>query len=378
MKKIIEIMEDVPDYRKGNAIRHKVCDILMIGLMTLICNGNDFAAMHLFGKMHEELLRGFLELPHGIPSQDTFERVYAKLNPKVLSLKFIEWTGELREQIEENATVAIDGKTVRRSKGAEKKALHVVTAFASELQLVLGQLATDEKSNEITAIPKLLEMFCKKGMIITIDAMGTQTDIAEKIVEKGGDYVLALKKNQETLHDDASLYLDTDVVTQDMEKRKALEKDGLYERTIEKGHGRIETRECYLCPDIGWLEGAQRWRGLSGIGIILSKREESGKEPSLARNYFIYSMKDANASDLLRIKREHWAIENNLHWMLDVTFREDDVRARQEDAAENLNILRKQALQLMKQETSFKGSMRGKRLRCSWDLSYALKVIGVK
>ena len=233
-KKIIEIMEGMPDYRKGNAIRHKLCDILMIGLMTFICNGNDFAAMRLFGTMHEEFLMEFLELPHGIPSQDTFERVFAKLNPKALSLQFGEWMGDLREAIGDNATVAIDGKTIRRSKGAEKKATHVVTAFASDLQLVLGQLATDEKSNEITAIPKLLDMFCGKGMVITIDAMGTQTEIAEKIIEKGGDYVLALKANQETLHEDASLYLDSDVVTRDPEKLKALEEIVIVNKKVPK------------------------------------------------------------------------------------------------------------------------------------------------
>jgi hypothetical protein len=176
----------------------------MIGLLTIICNGNDYAAMVLFGKTHEGILRNFLELPHGIPSKDTFERVFSRLNPKTLAAQFLGWIDELKGTV----SVSIDGKTIRRSKGKGKKAKHVVTAFASELQLVLGQLATDEKSNEITAIPELLDMFCRKGMVITIDAMGTQTDIAEKIVEKEADYILALKGNQGSLLEDVSMFLD--------------------------------------------------------------------------------------------------------------------------------------------------------------------------
>ncbi len=370
MRTVIEIFEGVPDYRKGNAIKHKLADILMIGLLTIICNGNEYAGMVIFAQTHEKILRQFLELPNGIPSEDTFERVFSRINPRMLSSLFLEWIDEMKGII----NVSIDGKTIRRSRGKGKKAKHIVTAFASDLQLVLGQLATDAKSNEITAIPELLDMFCRKGMVITIDAMGTQTDIAKKIIDKEADYVLSLKGNQETLFNDVSLYLDNEVIPQDKEVLRA---KGLYERTIEKDHGRIETRECFIYPDTSWLNGANKWAGLSGIGVIVSKREEMGKEPTYSRNYFIYSLKDTTAADLLRIKRAHWAIENSLHWMLDVTFKEDDSRARLENAAENLNILRKQALQLMKQETSVKGSMRSKRQRCAWDIFYALKVIGV-
>jgi predicted transposase YbfD/YdcC len=342
----------------------------MIGLLTIICNGDEYAAMVIFGETHEKNLKKFLELPYGIPSEDTFERVFARLNPTALAAQFMDWIDEMKGTI----NVSIDGKTIRRSKDKGKKAKHIVTAFASELQLVLGQLATDEKSNEITAIPELLDMFCRKGMVITIDAMGTQTDIAEKIIKKEANYVLALKGNQETLFEDVSLFLDNEVIAQD---KKFLRQKGLYERTAEKDHGRIETRECFIWPETGWLYNSEKWAGLSGVGVIISKREELGKEPSVSRSYFIYSLKNTTAAELLRIKRAHWSIENNLHWMLDVTFREDDSRARLENAAENLNILRKQALQLMKQETSIKASMRAKRLRCAWDLFYALKVIGV-
>jgi len=373
-KTLIKLLEEVPDYRQGNAIRHNLSDILMIGLLSEICNGDTFADMALFGETHEAILKEFLALPNGIPSHDTFEDVFAKLEPSALAEGFGSWIGDLKEELRA-ATIAIDGKTIRRSKSTDKKAVHVVTAFASQMQLVLGQLATDEKSNEITAIPKLLDMFCVKGNIITIDAMGTQTEIAKKIIEKEGDYVLAVKGNQGNLHENISLYLDTEIIAQD---KKQLEEKGHYKKTVEKGHGRIESRECFLCPEIDWLYEAKNWAGLEGIGVIISKRKETGKEPTVSKNYFIYSIKDANAEDILRIKREHWAIENNLHWTLDVIFREDDSRARLENAAENLNILRKQALQLMKQETTVKGSMRAKRLRCAFDIFYALKVIGVK
>jgi predicted transposase YbfD/YdcC len=300
--------------------------------------------------------------------------VFAKLDPKRLAKTFLVWVDEISETIKKFTAVSIDGKTIRRSRSEGKKAVHIVTAFASELQLVLGQLATDEKSNEITAIPKLLEMFCRKGMVITIDAMGTQTAIAEKIIGLGGEYVLVLKGNHQNLLDDVSLYLTNEIMTQD---KKTLKANGMYDQTIEKGHGRIETREYFIYTDINWLDGAGNWAGLAGIGVIISKREIIGKEPEYNRHFFIFSPKDATASDMLNIIRSHWAIENNLHWTLDVLFREDDVRARLENSAENLNILRKQALQLMKRDDSIKASMKAKRLCCAWNIYYALKIIGV-
>jgi predicted transposase YbfD/YdcC len=230
---------------------------------------------------------------------------------------------------------------------------------------MLVRVAGETVRRIICKIEKHLERFCKKGMTITIDAMGTQTNIARSIKEKGADYVLALKGNQQTLLEVASLYLDHEVVPQEKE---TLREKGMYEKTVEKGHGRIETRECYITSEIKWLNKKENWSSLRGSGVVISTRGEIGKEISTSHNYFIYSLKDATASDLLRIKREHWTIENNLHWVLYVSFREDDARARQENAAENLNILRKQALQMMKQETSIKGSMKSQRLRCSDDI----------
>ncbi len=370
MGKVIEMFEAVPDYRKGNAIRHKLVDILMIGLLTIICNGNGFAEMVEFGRNRKQMLEEYLELPHGIPSQDTFERVFSHLNPTSMQVVFEEFIQDLQE----NLHIAIDGKTMCGSKCEGKRAKHVVTAFASDMKLVLGQLATDAKSNEITAIPELLDIFCRKGMVITIDAMGTQTAIAKKIIEKEADYILPIKGNQQSVLDDVSRFMETEVLTQPKDELKEL---CLFERTIEKGHGRIETRECFIWNDVSAIPSAAKWAGINGVGLIVSKREESGKEPTVNREYVIFSLKDAKASEILRFKRSHWGIENNLHWQLDVTFREDEARARTLNAAENLNILRKQALQMMRREPS-KGSMRMKRFRCSLDISYALEVVGVK
>ena len=373
---ILEIVQKTPDYRKGNAIRHKLVDILMIAILTFICNGNGYAAMRIFGKNHESELKKFLELPNGIPSQDTFEHVFAKLNPKTLSSTLRETQDDIRKEAlnNERLLASIDGKTLCGSKRLDEKAVHIVSAYASELRLVLGELATEAKSNEITAIPKLLEMFCKKGMVITIDAMGTQTKIAEEIIAKEADYVLSVKGNQETLHTDISLLVEYELIPEDKDE---LRRNGQYENTIEKGHGRIETRECYICPETDWLTAPHLWKGLTGFGVIISKRELIGKAPTFSKEYFIYSLDNTSAAELLHIKKSHWSIENSLHWVLDVVFREDDSRARLENAPENLNVIRKHAAQSLRSHAS-EGSISGKRYLCSLNLSYALDVAGVK
>jgi len=374
-KTILAMLEKLPDHRKGNAIRHILSEIIMIGLLCFICNGNCYAGMHEFGKAHEEKLKKLLKLPYGIPSPDTFERVFQKIKPKYLARHFREWVDDIKFAASNaGLIVALDGKTIQQSKRLGKKAVHVVTAFASQLRLVLGEVAVNDKSNEITAIPELLDMFCQKGMLITIDAMGTQKDISKKIISHKADYVLAVKGNQKTLHTDIGLLMEHEIFPMDKDE---LRKNGQYERTIEKGHGRIETRECFISRDIHWLSTGTNWDGLAGFGTIVSKREVFGKNPTFSSRSFIFSLKSTDAAELLRIVRSHWAIENNLHWSLDVTFKEDDSRATIDNSPENLNILRKEALRLMGQETSFKASMRMKRLRCAWDLDYAFKVIDV-
>lgn len=370
---LIELLDGIYDYRTGNSIRHNLKDVLLIGLLCIICNGDTYTDMELFGETHEDVLRTFLELPHGIPSHDTFGDIFSRLDPNQVSKCFGQWTDALKAEVEQHC-IAIDGKTIRRSHNGETSAKHVVTAFASDVQLVLGQLSTDEKSNEITAIPKLLDMFWVKGNIITIDAMGTQTEIAHKIIEKGGDYVLALKENHPTLLDDIRFFMENDVLTQNKSTLKAADR---YAKTCEKNHGRIETRECFLISDLSWLEDRERWTGLLGAGLIRSKRQTTDGHVSTSDHYVIFSCKNMTAEKLLTVKRGHWAIENQLHWQLDVLFHEDSSRARIENAAEVLNILRKLALHLMKQEQSFKASMRAKRLRCGYDIFYALKLLQV-
>ena len=374
-KTLLEILEEAPDCRSGNAIRHLLKDILMIGLLCVICNGDTFTDMELFGQTHEGILRQFLALPYGIPSHDVFRNVFGKLDPEALKKGFGAWTESLQDEIQGH-TISIDGKTIRGSQNGTIKAKHIVSAFAGDVQLVLGQLSVDEKSNEIAAIPRLLELFCVKGNTITIDAMGTQREIAGIINRKGGDYILALKENQPSVYADIGLYFEQDVLPS---PKAILKSEGRYARTCEKGHGRIEARECFLISDISWLPDKSQWPGLTGAACIRSKRIllPTQKE-SISDRFFLFSCSDMTADRLLSLQRGHWAIENQLHWCLDMTFHEDSSRARMENAAEVLDILRKLALQLMKQETSVKGSLRNKRLRCGYDVFYAFKVLGVK
>ena len=373
-KAFIELLtEEITDHRIGNAVRHNLTDILLIGILCVICNGDTFTDMELFGKTHEEELRKYLELPCGIPSHDTFGDVFSRLDPKELSRCFAYFTQSLKDTIEEHH-IAIDGKAIRGSRGEGRKAKHIVTAFASDIQLVLGQLAVDDKGNEITAIPTLLDMFCLKGNTVTIDAIGTQTAIAQKIIDKGGDYVLALKENQPSLLDDIRFYMENDILPQNKSDLKGC---GLYANTLDKGHGRIEKRECFLTSNLDWLDGREKWAGLSGAAMIRANRAFPDGTVSQSDHYFLFSSPDMTASRLLEFKRSHWSIENQLHWVLDMTFHEDNSRARIENAAEVLDILRKLALQLLKQETSVKGSIRAKRLRCGYDLSYAFLCLGV-
>lgn len=286
-QKLMEILsEELMDFRGGNAIQHDLGDILIIGLLCILCNGNTFVDMEMFGELHEDLLRQFLSLKHGIHSHDTFGRVFAKLDPANLDACFSHWLGTLREQLS-TRHVSIDGKTIRGSGRGGNKAKHIVTAFASDLQLVLGQLNVGEKNNEITEIPRLLDMFCVRKCTITIDAMGTQKEIAGKIIEKQGDYILALKENNPALLADIRLYAEQEMFPQE---RSLLRRQNIYAESVEKDHGRIETRQCWLMPDMSWLPQRGEWAGLSGAAVIRSKRirQSTGGESESCR-YFLYS-----------------------------------------------------------------------------------------
>jgi len=352
-----------------------------------MCGAVGYVHIYEFGKAKYEWLKTFLELPNAIASPYTFRRVLMNIKPKYFHDAFIEWMQSISQKI--SGLVCIDGKTARRTKGVKegKKALHVVSAFAAENKLVLGQTAVDEKSNEITAIPELLKMLVLEGCVVTIDAMGTQTDIAEQIIDQGADYVLSLKENQKTLYEDIELYMQTEVLPQ---PKKELEKRGEYYCTVDSEHGRLEKREFYTSNDIDWLYQKEQWAGLSGFGVCVSTVtieqrvaiEENGKKTykleektTTSSNYAIYSVNEMTAAKFAEYKRGHWGVEA-MHWSLDMTFREDESRARADYSAENLNIIRHLSYNLLKNETSTKASLNVKRLRCTWDDSYLIKVLG--
>jgi len=363
---LIEIFRDIPDPRAGNGIRHKLDEVLSIAILAILCDCSKFTEMELFGQEREEWLRTFLSLENGIPSHDTFGDVFAALSPEAIQTRFISWVETIRDKIKGDI-VAVDGKTIRRSKDLanNKRAVHIISAWSAANGLVLGEIATDEKSNEITAIPDLLNMLELKGCIVTIDAMGTQTEIAKTIIDGGADYVLAVKENQPLLLQDIELYFSTESSGCD------------YAKTTEKSHGRYETRECWASMDIEWLYNKGNWAGICGIGMIRSKRQQVGSDNvENSVRYLIYS-KEMTAMELLAANRAHWKIENSLHWVLDMDFREDESRMRLGNCATNMSVFRHLALNLIKTETSTKLSVNMRRKRCMLSLDYLLKVIGV-
>ena len=295
IEKLIETIKEINDPRRkyGN-LRHKLADILVIGLCTIMCKGEDFTDMEDFGNERETWLRTFLDLPNGIPDSDTFRRVLERINPTELSNALYDWLGIERKK---RGVIAIDGKTICGSANSKHKAYHIVSAFVAENQITLGEIMVDEKSNEITAIPQLLDLADVSGAVVTIDAMGCQTEIAKKIVEKKADYCLALKGNQSSLHDDVKLYFEELPAEQTVTMK-------------EKGHGRIEKREYFLETDIDWLPQKANWLGLNAIGAVKSTVLEKG-ETRIETRYFITSLNDVNKfADAVR---KHWSIENQLH-----------------------------------------------------------------
>ena len=325
-------MEGIEDPRRTDRghILHKLEDIIIIGLCTLLCNGEDFADMEAFGELREDWLRTFLTLPHGIPDSDTFRRVFERLDPKALAECLYDWLGV---HWEENIVVAIDGKSICGSKSESHKAYHVVSAFAAENQLVLGELVTDDKSNEITAVPELLDSLNLAGSIVTADAMSCQKTIVKKIREKKAEYVIGLKGNQPALLEDVSLYFKDFGTTLPSFTTK------------EKDHGRVEKREYRLLTDLSWLPERAEWTELKAVGSVCSTVTRNGVTSTDTR-FFITSL--TNVGRFAYAVRKHWSIENQLHWALDVIFEEDSSKARKDMSPLNLNVLRKTALALCK------------------------------
>lgn len=368
MKKLSlqEVLEGIEDTRRRRSVWYPLYEVLFIMLTAVICGATSYAKVEMFGKSKETWLKKYLKLENGVPDACTFRNVIRAIDTQQLHTVFVEWMRNVVESV--TGVVAIDGKQARRTKDAKKPPLHVVSAFSAECGLVLGQLACEEKSNEITAIPRLLELLEINGCIVTIDAMGTQTEIAKKITEKGADYILSLKENQKTLYEDVRLFFE------EYRTNSAGISPDCHAESHSQGHGRYESRTCYVCEDIGWLEGREKWRGLAGIGVIFCKVEQAGKVSKQA-HYFLYSRNGMTASQILEAKRSHWSIENQLHWVLDMQFREDESRARADNSAENLNVLRHWAYNVLKAETSVRGSFSDKQFKCLLDEAFLDKIV---
>jgi len=377
---LVAYLSPVLDPRINRRKYHELVDILVIAICTLLCGGEGFNDMEDFGKAKLDWFKTFLKLANGIPSHDTFNRVFAALDPKQFLDCFLRWTQSLRQTVSQEI-VAIDGKALRRALNKDRSVKYIVSAWAESNSLVLGQLKVNDKSNEITAVPELLRVLELSGCIVTIDAMGCQKKIAKEVVEADADYVLALKGNQETAHEDIRTFLDDALAEQQAPRpagakvSKAAATLASSAPTVEKDHGRLEIRRYYQSDHLDWFADRAKWEGLKTVGMVESVREVNGVT-TVERRYYLSSLR-LDVETFARAVRSHWGVENKVHWIMDVCFREDQSRARSGYAAENLATLRRLALNMLKREKTKKRGIKGKQLNAGWDHAYLLKLLGI-
>ena len=363
MDQFIACWEELADPRTGNAALHDFHELLMIALCTVLCGGQSAVDMARFARAKEAFLRGFLKLENGLPSHDTFSRLFRLLDPQSFGAAFQRFMAKFAGTVQ--GVVAIDGKVLRRSfdRASGKSALHMVSAWGCEQRLVLAQIATDAKSNEITAVPKLLAMLSLKGTIVTVDALNCQRAIAQQIVDQGGDYAMALKGNQGRLHDDVRTFLDDPACPA-----------AASVQTVDGDHGRIETRTATVCTDIDWLQADHHWPGLTAIGKVERTRETADKT-STETAYYVLSTA-LSGERFNEVVREHWGVENRLHWRLDVVMNEDQARTRLDNGPHNLAVLRHMAINVM-QKNGDKDALRGKFQKAAWDNVYLARLLAL-
>lgn len=373
------VLSELPDPRRAQGVRYPLRTVVVVALMAMICGADDAEAMEWWGKTHEDWLRGFLDLPHGAPTQDVFLAVFGALEPEAFCAVFRAWVDLLTLRLAPQAKhIAVDGKTSRRSfdKNGERPSVHTVSAWMSEAGLVLGQKKTGDKSNEIVAIPELLRVLDLRGATVTIDAMGCQTEIASTIVSGGGDYLLAVKDNQPTLRQDLET---TFREASDLRRRTVDEEPRPSVTTFEqtdKAHGRIEHRKVSLCRNLAWLTTRDKWSKLSLIAQVTRERTVlSTQKTSTETAYYIGSHPTATVEAVGRTIRRHWGIETKLHWVLDMAFREDEARHRARNTAQNMATLRHFALNVIKQDKARKLGVANSRKRAGWDRDYLVSLL---
>lgn len=366
---LVECLEELEDPRTGPAKLHNLVEILVIAICAILAGAEHCVDIALWGQMKESWLKRFLKLENGVPSHDTFSRVFRLLHPKRFENVFRGWVAGIIGAATGN--VAIDGKTVRGSHDDEQKAIHMVSAFATNLGLALGQEKVDDKSNEITAIPQLLEALYLKGCLVSIDAMGCQKTIAQDIRAAGADYLLAVKGNQGNLEESLKTFFDA-------ARCERLKQPESFLETIEKDHGRIEVRRYFLTDNAFGLVDSGVWLDCRQVGMVESIRDVGKAEPIVERRYFITSAKSA-VSQFAAAVRDHWQVENRLHWSLDVTFREDECRIRKDYAPQNFSLLRKFGLNLLRMDQSnAKMSLRCRRKRAGWNHDFLIETLGLR